>query len=399
MIGDHHQLPPVIKNMTFSKYSNMEQSLFARLIKLGVPSVQLDAQGRARPTICDLYRWRYKNLQDLPHVVENENFKRANPGFRFEYQLIDVGDFNGQGESEPNPFFYQNLAEAEYICATFMYMRLIGYPANKISILTTYNGQKHLIRDVIARRCANNALIGKPAHITTVDKFQGSQNDYILLSLVKTKTVGHIRDVRRLIVALSRARLGLYVFARVGLFKNCFELSSAFDLLTSRPTKLQIVPSERFTNNFDRNLSEAPENDIIEIQDMPELHKFVFDMYMLECERIQKEMLDRSQSLMPPPNQQIDDSIFEIDAPFGDEDGGPTEEELINFEIEPEDDNDQFDIMPDGHQPEYEQDDEDSDLDDEELKRQGQLTGQEQLPGPEDVGEAGDEDLKPPGEE
>ena len=25
MIGDHHQLPPVIKNMSFQKYSNMEQ--------------------------------------------------------------------------------------------------------------------------------------------------------------------------------------------------------------------------------------------------------------------------------------------------------------------------------------------------------------------------------------
>lgn len=36
----------------------------------------------------------------------------------------------------------------------------------------------------------------------------GSQNDYILLSLVRTKTVGYLRDVRRLIVAMSRARLG-----------------------------------------------------------------------------------------------------------------------------------------------------------------------------------------------
>lgn len=31
-------------------------------------------------------------------------------------------------------------------------MRLQGYPASKISILTTYNGQKHLIRDVIKQR-------------------------------------------------------------------------------------------------------------------------------------------------------------------------------------------------------------------------------------------------------
>lgn len=43
-----------------------------------------------------------------------------------------------------------------------MYMRLLGYPAEKISILTTYNGQKHLIRDVINIRCADNPIIGKP---------------------------------------------------------------------------------------------------------------------------------------------------------------------------------------------------------------------------------------------
>ena len=30
-----------------------------------------------------------------------------NPGFFFDNQLIDVQDFNGVGESEPNPYFYQ----------------------------------------------------------------------------------------------------------------------------------------------------------------------------------------------------------------------------------------------------------------------------------------------------
>ncbi len=57
------------------------------------------------------------------------------------------------------------MAEAEYVVAVFMYMRLLGYPAEKISILTTYNGQKHLIRDVIAQRCANNPLIGHPSKV------------------------------------------------------------------------------------------------------------------------------------------------------------------------------------------------------------------------------------------
>ena len=93
-------------------------------------------------------------------------------------------------------------------------MRLLGYPAEKISILATYNGQKHLIRDVIKARCAPYPIFGEPHAISTVDKYQGQQNDYILLSLTRTKTVGHLRDVRRLVVALSRCKLGLYVFGR-----------------------------------------------------------------------------------------------------------------------------------------------------------------------------------------
>lgn len=92
-------------------------------------------------------------------------------------------------------------------------MRLCGYPADKISILTTYNGQKHLIRDVLNMRCSH-PIFGFPAAVATVDKYQGQQNDYILLSLVRTRHIGHIRDVRRLVVAMSRARLGLYVFCR-----------------------------------------------------------------------------------------------------------------------------------------------------------------------------------------
>lgn len=77
--------------------------------------------------------------------------------------------------------------------------------------------------------------------VTTVDRYQGQQNDYIILSLVRTKTVGHIRDVRRLVVAMSRARLGLYVLARVSLFQNCFELRPAFSQVKN--TKQNDEPS------------------------------------------------------------------------------------------------------------------------------------------------------------
>ncbi|XP_041993479.1 RNA helicase aquarius-like [Salvia splendens] len=256
LIGDHHQLPPVVKNMAFQKYSHMDQSLFTRFVRLGIPYIELNAQGRARPSLAQLYNWRYKDLGDLPNVRENHIFRRANAGFSFDYQLVDVPDYHGRGESAPSPWFYQNEGEAEYVVSVYIYMRLLGYPANKISILTTYNGQKLLIRDVISRRCVPYDFIGPPHKVTTVDKFQGQQNDFVLLSLVRTRFVGHLRDVRRLIVAMSRARLGLYVFCRRSLFEQCYELQPTFQLLLQRPDHLGLNLQE-FTAFTDRHVDDT----------------------------------------------------------------------------------------------------------------------------------------------
>ncbi|KAL5192903.1 RNA helicase aquarius [Glycine soja] len=255
LIGDHHQLPPVVKNMAFQKYSHMDQSLFTRFVRLGIPYIELNAQGRARPTIAKLYNWRYRDLGDLPSVKEEVIFNRANAGFAYDYQLVDVPDYLGKGETTPSPWFYQNEGEAEYVVSVYIYMRLLGYPANKISILTTYNGQKLLIRDVINRRCVPYDFIGPPSKVTTVDKFQGQQNDFILLSLVRTRFVGHLRDVRRLVVAMSRARLGLYVFCRRSLFEQCYELQPTFQLLLKRPDHLALNVNE-ITSYTERNVED-----------------------------------------------------------------------------------------------------------------------------------------------
>jgi intron-binding protein aquarius len=90
----------------------------------------------------------------------------------------------------------------------------------RISILTTYKGQKHLIRDVLKVRCPDVPVsdIERPSYkslcaislcgaqakiVSTVDRFQGQQNDYVLLSLVRTKTVGYLRDIRRCVCCVS----------------------------------------------------------------------------------------------------------------------------------------------------------------------------------------------------
>ncbi len=43
----------------------MDQSLFTRFVRLGVPYIELNAQGRARPQIASLYNWRYRALGNM----------------------------------------------------------------------------------------------------------------------------------------------------------------------------------------------------------------------------------------------------------------------------------------------------------------------------------------------
>ena len=177
LCGDHLQNSPIVQNLAFRQFANLEQSLFLRLVRLGVPVINLDQQGRARPTIAELYKWRYEKLGDLPNVLSGAEFKQANAGFVHDYQFINVPDYKGAGEMEPSAHFIQNLGEAEYAVAIYQYMRLLNYPASKISILTTYAGQRSLIRDVLGHRCAKSRLFGLPRIVTTVDKYQGEQND------------------------------------------------------------------------------------------------------------------------------------------------------------------------------------------------------------------------------
>jgi intron-binding protein aquarius len=102
---------------------------------------------------------------------------------------------------------------------------------------------------------------------------------------VRTKAVGHIRDVRRLIVAMSRARLGLYVFCNKTLFKNCYELEPVFKQLDSRPSALQLQHEENYPAKRENNdLGEATE--IANVEDMG---KLVFKLSQEQLESMKAE--------------------------------------------------------------------------------------------------------------
>ena len=279
LIGDNNQLPPVVKNISFSKFSNYDQSLFTRLIKLGVPLITLNKQGRSRPETARLYSWRYNDLGDLDHVATREEFKKANAGLAHTFQLINVDDFDGRGETTPTAYFYQNVGEAEYAVALFQYLILIGHPPEKISIITTYNGQKELITDIMAQRCGEGTPLSglRPGAISTVDQYQGQQNNIIILSLVRTKNVGHLRDIRRLVVAVSRARLGLYVLCRKDLFCNCHDLKRTMDQLAAKPAKLQLVKEEHYPTERMAD-TKVDARQLHEINDVTELGELVHSL-------------------------------------------------------------------------------------------------------------------------
>ena len=292
MIGDHNQLPPVVKNQTFSKFCNMDQSCFARLVRSGVPNIVLDAQGRSRKEISKLYSWRYKKLDDLPHVSTERRFQLANAGLAKVAQFIDCSSF--AQETCPNPHYFQNLQEAEYLCSLYQWMRLCGYPANSISVLTTYRGQKHLLRDVFRARCDNHPLFGKPASISTVDKYQGQQNDIVLLSLVRTKHVGHLRDVRRLVVSLSRARLGVYVFGSKKIFEKVDELKPALKTLLD-DTDLSVIKGEVFGQVTRKVEDVANANEATQFNDSNKFAAFINDTALQYKEAAMKYLKNQQQ--------------------------------------------------------------------------------------------------------
>jgi intron-binding protein aquarius len=116
-----------------------------------------------------------------------------------------------------------NITEAERVCQLAAYMIECGVPRKSIAILTPYKGQLMLIREKLIKinlldpRNPNSSVI-----ISTVDRFQGDEADIVIASLVadsKSHTP-FVKLVNRMIVLLSRARIGFYLCANLGYFEN-----------------------------------------------------------------------------------------------------------------------------------------------------------------------------------
>ncbi|CAD7965409.1 unnamed protein product [Amoebophrya sp. A120] len=98
---------------------------------------------------------------------------------------------------------------------------LVTAVAGRIAILTPYVAQQQLIQGLLLREeqeAAEEVPKNKKTKISskitcsTIDGFQGSEADIVLLSLVRTKRLGFLTDKRRMNVALTRAKEMVVVF-------------------------------------------------------------------------------------------------------------------------------------------------------------------------------------------
>jgi len=67
----------------------------------------------------------------------------------------------------------------------------------------------------------------KDIRVSSVDGYQGEENEIVLLSLVRSNkynSIGFLKTNNRVCVALSRARLGFYIAGNLNLLANASKL-------------------------------------------------------------------------------------------------------------------------------------------------------------------------------
>lgn len=102
--------------------------------------------------------------------------------------------------------------------------------------------------------------------------------------------MGYLRDIRRLTVALSRARLGMYILGRREVFEGCYELKHAFDILLQRPDKLSLVTGELWPSQ--RKLSEDANERVLGeaiMEGVEHLGQYVYEMAQTKMEQLRVE--------------------------------------------------------------------------------------------------------------
>jgi ATP-dependent RNA/DNA helicase IGHMBP2 len=211
LAGDHCQLPPTVLSPEAAR-EGLAASLLERVAAMQPEIARLlTVQYRMHESImnfsssefygCELTAdesVRTHRLCELPGVA-------TNPMTECSIAFMDTAGAGYDEESEEDGESRRNPQEATFLARKVRELLGSGVRPDDIAVISPYAGQVRLLRD---------RLPYVSLEIDTVDGFQGREKEAVFISLVRSNPagdIGFLADVRRMNVAMTRARRSLYV--------------------------------------------------------------------------------------------------------------------------------------------------------------------------------------------
>jgi len=216
MAGDPFQLPPTVKDNALNK--ELGRTLMEKNIGLHPEAVvMLNEQYRMHQKIGgfsskEFYRDELKPHSSVAgHLVFNDDRPMLfvdTAGCGFEEKL------EGRGLSNPE--------EATFLVRLLQAYLVEASPASPtVALIAPYRHQVELLRSIATETLDENqqALVT----VNTVDSFQGAERDAVFISLTRSnadQSIGFLSEVRRMNVAMTRARKKLVLVGDGGTLGN-----------------------------------------------------------------------------------------------------------------------------------------------------------------------------------
>ena len=242
LAGDHRQLPAVAHAEDLASRRAYGTSLFERLV---LPRGEGDDDDgddddlRAHPASTLIVQHRMNAeisrfpsaffyggcLRDAPKVAHQTAFCDASvvsDGFVVRLSAYAFLDWHGSEETDSggdNDRSYFNKSEASVVAATVRAALRHARADATVAVVTPYKSQKAEIWRHLSR--GEDSVVDDPrVRCNTVDSYQGQEADIVVFSCVRTRSLGFLRDERRLNVALTRARECLLIVGSAELLRK-----------------------------------------------------------------------------------------------------------------------------------------------------------------------------------
>jgi superfamily I DNA and/or RNA helicase len=215
--GDHCQLPPTVKSME-AEVKGLGRTLFEDLMDRKQVHVMLDVQYRMHEDIMNFSGGRF--YEGKLKAAPEARFRGLGPDF----QPVEFIDTAGCGFDEQKNEETLSTANPEEARLLLKHLALLLNRIEKevpdlitesfrIGIISPYKAQVQTLREFLQD---SPMLESYKRHISvnTVDGFQGQEREVIYISMVRSNMrgdIGFLKDIRRMNVALTRAKRKLVV--------------------------------------------------------------------------------------------------------------------------------------------------------------------------------------------